>query len=61
MEEKPERVMEMLRAHRKATEQCMSDKAFWLGTASKMFGVELDVLRDAADNMELVWDMDDAL
>ena len=23
------------------------------------FGVELDVLRDAADNMELVWDMDD--
>ena len=25
-----------------------------------MFGVEFDVLRDAADNMELVWDMDDA-
>lgn len=60
VEEKPECVMEMIRAHRKATEQCMSDKAFWLGTASKMFGVELDVLRDAADNMELVWDMDDA-
>lgn len=60
VEEKPERVMEMIRAHRKATEQCMSDKAFWLETASKMFGVELDVLRDAADNMELVWDMDDA-
>ena len=59
VEKKPERVMEMLRAHRKATEQCMSDKAFWLETSSKMFGVELDVLRDAADNMELVWDMDD--
>ena len=25
----------------------------------EMLGVELDVLRDAADNMELVWDMDD--
>ena len=59
VEKNPERVMEMLRAHRKATEQCMSDKAFWLETSSKMFGVELDVLRDAADNMELVWDMDD--
>ena len=59
VEKNPERVIEMLRAHRKATEQCMSDKAFWLETSSKMFGVELDVLRDAADNMELVWDMDD--
>ena len=59
VEKDPERVMEMVRAHRKATEQCMSDKAFWLETSSKMFGVELDVLRDAADNMELVWDMDD--
>lgn len=59
MEKNPERVMEMVRAHRKATEQCMYDKAFWLETSSKMFGVELDVLRDAADNMELVWDMDD--
>ena len=59
VEKNPERVMEMLRAHRKATEQCMSNKAFWLETSSKIFGVELDVLRDAADNMELVWDMDD--
>ena len=41
VEKNPERVMEMLRAHRKATEQCMSDKAFWLETSSKMFGVEL--------------------
>ena len=25
-----------------------------------MFGVDIDVLRDAAGNMELAWDMDDA-
>ena len=35
----------------------------WLSAFSRAvahgFGVELDVLRDAADNMELVWDMDD--
>ncbi len=59
VEKNPERVMEMVRAHRKATEECMSDKAFWLETASRMFGVEPGVLHDAAGNMELVWDMDD--
>lgn len=60
VEKTPGRVMEMVRAHRKATERCMNDRAFWLETSSRMFGVDLDVLRDAADNMELVWDMDDA-
>lgn len=60
VEKHPGRVMEMVRAHRKATEQCMNDRAFWLETSSRMFGVEPDVLREAADNIELAWDMDDA-
>ena len=59
-EKHPDLVMDMVRAHKAATEKCMADKAFWLKNASEMFGVELDVLRDAADNIELVWDMDDA-
>lgn len=59
-EKHPDQVMEMVRAHRLATEKCMADKTFWLRNASEMFGVEPDVLRDAADNIELVWDMDDA-
>ena len=59
-EKHPDLVMDMVRAHKAATEKCMADKAFWLKNASEMFGVEPDVLRDAADNIELVWDMDDA-
>lgn len=38
----------------------MKDREKWLSVSSAMFGVDIDVLRDAAGNMELAWDMDDA-
>ncbi len=60
IEQHPEQALKMVRAHRLATERCMADKAFWLDNASRMFGLESDVLHEAADNIELVWDMDDA-
>ena len=60
IEKNPELAMRMVRAHRQASEALMKDREKWLSVSSAMFGVDIDVLRDAAGNMELAWDMDDA-
>ncbi len=60
IEQHPEQALKMVRAHRQATERCMADKAFWLENASRLFGVEINVLRESSENIELAWDMDDA-
>ena len=59
IEKNPEQVMRMVRAHKQATEELNKDQAKWLSTASSMFGIDHTLLLDAADNMELAWDMDD--
>jgi len=59
IEKNPEQVMRMVRAHKQATEELNKDQGKWLSTASSMFGIDHTLLLDAADNMELAWDMDD--
>lgn len=56
----PDQAMRMVRAHKRASEALMRNRDRWLATSASLFGVDPDVLHDAADNMELAWDMDDA-
>jgi len=56
----PDKVAAMVEAHVRATEGLNADAAFWLAEASSRFGASLDVLRLAAPNMALTWDMDEA-
>ncbi len=60
IEKNPEQAMRMVRVHKQATEALVKDQAKWLSKASSMFGIDHALLVDAADNMELAWDMDDA-
>lgn len=55
----PDRVLAMVRAHKKATEALMRDRRKWLDISSEMFGVDRSVLAECDANMDLVWDMDD--
>ncbi len=56
----PEKIQAMVRAHKEATVALMADRQSWIHDASGMFGVDLAVLTKSADNIDLVWDMDDA-
>lgn len=50
-------VLEMVRAHARATRFLKQHRQLWLAKASE-FGTPMKILEGAADNMELAWDMD---
>jgi len=58
IEEDPERVLHLVRAHRGATRHLNAHKDRWLKRASE-FGTPLTVLYQALPNMELAWDMNE--
>ena len=55
--QQPDRVYQLVLAHAHATEYLKAHQDEWLKRASG-FGTALEVLRKAASNMELAWDMD---
>ncbi|MBU1002717.1 MAG: ABC transporter substrate-binding protein [Proteobacteria bacterium] len=57
--EHPERVQALVDAHAKATEHLRAHPDQWLRRAAG-FGTDIEILRLAAPNMELAWDMDQA-
>ena len=59
IETQPELVAQLVLAHARATEYLEHQQQEWLQTAAG-FGTELDILKAAAANMELAWDMDPA-
>jgi NitT/TauT family transport system substrate-binding protein len=58
IERDPERVLQLVAAHARATEHLRAHPHLWLKRASE-FGTDLRVLEKAASNMELAWEMDD--
>lgn len=59
IDDNPELVYQLVLAHTKATRQLTADRDAWLGKASE-FGTPREILEQAAPNIELAWDMDDA-
>ncbi len=59
VKEHPGRVITLVRAHARATEYLRTHPEEWLKRASA-FGTPVEILRQAASNMELVWFMDEA-
>lgn len=59
VEKDPEQVAALVLAHAKATRYLIDHPDKWLARAST-FGTPLAVLKAAAPNMELAWDMNDA-
>lgn len=57
IEENPELVQELVTAHARATEYLQAHPDEWLKRAS-LFGADLRILKKAAPNMELAWNMD---
>jgi len=57
LEEEPDKVAAMVRTHVLATRHLAAHREAWLSAAAK-FGTPREVLEQAADNMELAWDMD---
>jgi NitT/TauT family transport system substrate-binding protein len=55
--QQPDRVFQLVLSHAYATEYLKAHQDEWLKRASE-FGTPLKVLRRAAPNMELAWDMD---
>ena len=55
--QQPDRVFQLVLSHAHATEYLKAQQDEWLKRASE-FGTPLKVLRRAAPNMELAWDMD---
>ncbi|TVR02650.1 MAG: aliphatic sulfonates ABC transporter substrate-binding protein [Desulfovibrionales bacterium] len=58
LEKRPELVQALVATHVRATRHLLGHPEEWLGAAAE-FGTPLDVLRIAAGNMELAWDMDE--
>ena len=58
IEKNPELVYQLVMAHAKSTQYLNSHRGEWLKKAST-FGTPLDVLQEAAPNMELAWEMDE--
>ena len=54
----PDLVLDMVRAHAKATAWLRKNPEAWLKRAST-FGTDIKVLKTASANMELAWDMDE--
>ncbi len=59
IEKDPDLVYQLVLAHARATEYLKGHPDDWLKKASQ-FGTRLEVLRRAAGNMELAWEMDSA-
>lgn len=59
IEKNPEKIYELVKAHAEATEHLKANREDWLKKAST-FGTDLSILRKAASNMELAWEMDAA-
>ncbi len=59
IEKNPGLVLDMVRAHAKATTWLKAHPDAWLKKASS-FGTDMEVLKAASNNMELAWDMDEA-
>ncbi len=59
IEKNPEAVQQLVNAHARATEALNRDQVRWLQRAES-FGTPLRVLEQAAPNMELAWNMDEA-
>jgi NitT/TauT family transport system substrate-binding protein len=59
VENDPERVLALVMAHAEATRSLRAKPHVWLERAAR-FGAPMEVLREAAPNMELAWDMDEA-
>ncbi len=59
IEQHPETVQNLVNAHARATESLNHDHGRWLERAQS-FGTPLQVLEQAAPNMELAWSMDKA-
>ena len=55
--QQPDRIYQLVLAHARATEYLNAHQDEWLKSASR-FGTSLEVLREAAANMELAWEMD---
>jgi NitT/TauT family transport system substrate-binding protein len=55
----PEVVAGLVKAHAQATDFLKAHPDQWLERAAK-FGTKMEVLKNAAPNMELAWDMDEA-
>jgi len=59
VERQPEQVAALVLGHARATRFLIDHPEKWLQRAAA-FGTPIDVLKAAAPNMELAWDMDDA-
>ena len=59
IEKNPELVYQLVKAHARATQYLNSHRNEWLKKAST-FGTPLDILQEAAPNMELAWEMDES-
>lgn len=59
IETDPERVLQLVKAHAEATEYLKNHPEEWLKRASS-FGTDPAILKKAAPNMELAWEMDEA-
>ena len=59
VEENPELVYQLVLAHARATQYLKAHEDEWLKKAST-FGTPLEILRKAAPNMELAWEMDES-
>ncbi|MDD9303038.1 MAG: ABC transporter substrate-binding protein [Desulfobacter sp.] len=57
IENRPDLVLKMVRAHARATQFLKQHPGIWLEKAES-FGTPMTVLEKAAPNMELAWDMD---
>lgn len=57
IEKQPKLVARLVRAHARATEYLETHEQEWLQTAAG-FGTEFDVLKAAAPNIKLAWNMD---
>ena len=58
IEKQPETVQKLVDAHARATEHLNANQSVWLQRAAS-FGTPLQVLEQAAANMELAWAMDE--
>ena len=59
VEKNPELVAGLVAAHARTTEWLKANPDQWLQKAAG-FGTRLEVLKNAAPNMELAWNMDEA-
>lgn len=58
LEKQPELVADLVLAHARASRYLSTHQDEWLAKATE-FGTPLDILKSAATNMELTWDLDE--